>query len=261
MKQTLQLIVADCKRAIISNSFVVSIIGIYIVFFWGTYSVITEDTDVLLMIQYASAASGTNTLVLLFCVLPYTMSFCNDWESGYIRLVTARAGSARYAGSKFFSCFFSSFLATTLGMYLFVLPVTLTHPLVQINSDNLQPYIGMLTLEGQLLGQGHFVLYFILYIFFRSVQNGFWATVGLYASAYIPNRFVAVFIPFIGYFFLSLVTSQLPTWLQLSKLGALNFQLGGIFINIVYAISLFTSLLFLGCSLFVKIVKRRVSNA
>ncbi|WP_101696622.1 hypothetical protein [Clostridium minihomine] len=261
MKQTLQLIATDCKRAIFSISFVVSVIGIWIVFSWGAHSVISENTDVLLMVQYASSASGTNNLILLFCVLPYTMSFCSDWDSGYIRLVAARSGSLRYAVSKYFSCFFSSCLATTVGMALFILPVTLNHPLVDASAENLQPYITLPTLEGQLLGQGQFVLYFIIYLFLRSLHNGFWATVGLCASVYIPNRFVAVFIPFIGFYVLKLVTYQFPTWLQLSKLGAANFILGGVGFNIMYAVFFFAALLLLGGLLFVKSVKRRVSNA
>lgn len=258
MKQALQLIVADCKRAIFSIGFFISVIGIWAVFFRGAKSVMAGTPDILSLVQYPS---GSNSLVLLFCVLPYTMSFCSDWDSKYIRLIAARTGFLKYAISKYIACFFSSCLAMVVGMLLFILPFTATVPLVTSNPDDLIVNITLPTLQGQLLGQGRFLLYFVVYIFLRSLHNGFWATVGLCASAYIPNRFVAVFIPYIGYFALSLLTYQFPTWLQLSKLGTANFMLSGVAVDILYAIFFFVMLLFAVGFLFVRTVKRRASNA
>lgn len=261
MKQTSQLIVTDCKRAICSTGFVVAVIGIWAVFFWGAKGVMSYAPDILLMVEYAASGSGTNSLVLLFCVLPYTMSFCSDWDSKYIRMIVARVGPFRYTVSKFFSCFFSSWLATAAGILFFILPFSLILPLVSPDAENVQNYVAMSTLQEQMLGQGQFVLYFIIYIFLRSLHNGFWAAVGLCASAYIPNRFVAVFVPYIGFFMLSFVTYQFPTWLRLSKLGTADFTLGGVAFNIIYAILFFAVLLFIMGLLFFQTVKKRVSNA
>ncbi|WP_025688565.1 hypothetical protein [Paenibacillus zanthoxyli] len=259
MKQTFQMLSTDLKRAFGSIGFLIAAAGIWIVYYSGARTEMLHAPDVLLLFKYSAGASGINTIQILLCVLPYTTSFCSDWNSKYIMPVVIRSGTYRYAWSKIISCALSSGASIALGILLFILPFTLRIPLVSAEAGNFEAFATR-TLGGELLQNDHYIAYFAIYIYLAFLSGAFWSVVGLCASAYISNKFVALFTPFIGLYVLSLITYQFPPYLQLNKVTNGDFRIGSTSASLIYATLLIVALLAVVGFFFVKTVKKRLSN-
>ncbi|MBC8059812.1 MAG: hypothetical protein H7Y18_04020 [Clostridiaceae bacterium] len=259
MKETFQVFSMDIKRAFGSIGFFVAVLGVGIVYYTGARTLFGY-ADILLMFKYVTEASSFNHIVILFCVLPYTTSFCSDWNSKYIRLVVIRMGPLKYAVCKIITCAVSSGTAMVLGIILFILPLTLRIPLVDTYSRFSSYESFVTTLGGGFLLNGHYIMYFAVYIYLMFLTAAFWSIVGLCASTYIPNKFVALFTPFIGLYVLSNITSKFPNWLRLDKVINGECIINGTFVSLIYA-TLFVTVLIAGVGLlFYENVERRISN-
>lgn len=259
MKGIFPALSMDIRRAFGSVGFFLAAFGVCMVYYAGARTFFSY-ADILFMFKYATGGSSFNHVLLLFCALPYTTSFCNDWNSKYIRSVVARMGTRRYALCKIISCALSSGTAMVLGIILFTLPLTLRIPLVDTSSRlaNYQQFIT--TLGGGFLLNGHFIMYFIVYIYLAFLAAAFWSVLGLCVSAYIPNKFVALFTPFIGLYVLAYITSKFPIWLQLNKITNGDCIINGTFVSIIYATIFVTVLIACVGLLFYKTIERRLSN-
>lgn len=259
MKPIVRVMFIDLQRAFGSISFFLAVVGVAIIYYAGARSEINYAPDVLLLFKYSTEASGFHKLILLFCVLPYTISFCEDWNSNYIKAIVIRSGLRQYAISKMISCAFSAGISVWMGIALFIAPLMVNIPLVSTTAGNYEAFATQ-TLAGEWLLEGRYLLYFAVYIYLASLAGAFWAVVGLCASAFIPNKFVALFIPFIGFYILVFFTYEFPVWLQLSKIANGDIGIAGTFPSLLYATLLFAVLFFLVGLLFMKMVARRLSH-
>lgn len=260
MKQTLKFLSIDIKRAFCSIGFLISVIGIWLVYYVGARSEISYASDVLLLFKYSTGASGFNKIIILFCALPYTTSFCVDWNSKYIRSISIRMGSKKnYAICKIIACALSSGIAVALGLILFIVPLTFKIPLVSTTGGNFEAFATQ-TLGGELLVKGHYVMYFAIYIYLAFLSGAFWSLVGLWISAYIPNKFVALFMPFITLYVFNLMTRSFPLCLQFNKVTNGDCLIGGTFMSLIYATVLAITFIIVVGSFFIKATERRLSN-
>lgn len=255
MKKTVQVFCVDVKRAFGSVGFWLATAGVWAVYYAGAREV-SYAPDILLLFKYSTEASGFNTLLTLLCVLPYTTSFCQDWNSRYIRSLVARSGLPRYAWSRVIACACSAGASVALGSLLFVLSFAFRLPLVSTAGGNYEAFATK-TLGGALLLNGYPAAYFAVYIYLAVLAGAFWSVVGLCASAWITNKFVALFAPYIGFFTLGLVSSEWPLALQLTRVTRGDYQPGGTLASLLYA-TLFVAVL-LGAVgfLFVTTIKKR----
>ncbi len=259
MKQLIRLLAIDVKRAFGSFNFFLAIAGIWIVYYAGARDAMYDSAYVLLLFRYATEASGFNSILFLFCVLPYTTSFCSDWNSKFIRQVVGRAGIHKYALSKVISCAISAGAAATLGILFFLLSCAIKFPLVSPSGNTYENFVTT-TLGGELLQSGHYAAYFAIYIYLVCLAGAFWSVVGLCSSAYITNKFVALFTPFIGIYVLSYATYKLPVWLRLNKVTWGEYEIGGVFTSLLYATSFVALLLAAVGFLFFKTAEKRLAN-
>ncbi|CAH1215439.1 hypothetical protein PAECIP111893_03970 [Paenibacillus plantiphilus] len=259
MKRTVGILSMDLKRAFGSSGFLLAILGVWLIYYAGAGSEIEYAPDVLLLFKYSTQASGFNKIIILCCVLPYTISYCIDWNSKYMRPVVIRVGSFRYALSKIIACGLSSAMAVVVGIILFIVPFAIHIPLVSPVAGNFEAFATG-TLGGELLLDGQYVSYFVVYIYLAALAGAFWAIVGLCASAFMPNKFVALFLPFIGLYVLNFITVEFPIWLQLNEVTNGDVIIGGTTFSLIYA-TLLVGVLLAGVGLlFVKTTARRLSN-
>lgn len=141
--------------------------------------------------------SGFTPFAAVFPVLAYATRFCEEYKSGYYRMVFARMGPERFGATRILTVSLSGgvMLAIPIGAVC-VAAFTFGVPGVPQGSD-----AGML--DGTVLltyvkkygdwyiGVGKTVLGFL----FGSV----WALVGLLFAVWIPNRYVALIAPFVLY--------------------------------------------------------------
>lgn len=142
-------------------------------------------------------ASGFSPFAAIFPVLAYAAVYCEEYNSGYLRMILHRTG---YAG-------FMKVRAVTVacsGGMMIMLPITAVCLMVYIGGA---PGIPADSDEGLLAGtkiMEALIKYGDWYVVAGKVVLGFlfgalWALVGFAFAVWIPNRYVSLLAPFILY--------------------------------------------------------------
>lgn len=131
--------------------------------------------------------------------------------------------------------------------------------LVSTSAANFESFATQ-TLGGIYLSQGHYIMYFAVYVYLAFLTGAFWSVVGLCASAYLPNKYVALCTPFIASSLINIVTYKFPVWLRLNRIAEGSFIIKGTFLSLVYATLSYSILIICIGLLFVNSAKRRLSN-
>lgn len=195
-------------------------------------------------------------LIVLIAAIPFTASFCSDWNCQYIKPIVIRSGIFQYSFAKVFTCFLSSFLVVFIGLSLFIMLLVTQIPLYP---NSAEPFATPPFAE---LAQGSFpILYIAAEGFVFSLAASFWSVVGLAVSAYIPNRFVAISTPLIASYILEELTSFFPDWLNLYYLTRSSDVLHqGAVVSFCYFFLIFVVLSFFVGIIFYRQVRRRMRN-
>lgn len=156
----------------------------------------------------AFAASGFTPFAAVFPVLAYASNFCEEYQSGYYRMIFSRMGPEKFGIIRTVSVALSGGVIVALPILLVcVIALQFGIPGIPQGSD-----------EG--LWQGTVMLTYITkygdwYIVAGKVLLGFlfgciWALVGLAFAVWIPNRYVALIAPFVLYESLWLGLENVP---------------------------------------------------
>jgi hypothetical protein len=138
-------------------------------------------------------------------VLPYVISFCDEYNSRYSHLIVSRIGVRRYVLSRLLSASISGGVAVALPVAILALVccvygVPTIDPAATPLSDTF--WRGMLG-----IWEGRFVVLMEVPVAF--LFGMVWMTVGLAVSSFIPNRYASLSIPFLLYFALFLILYRL----------------------------------------------------
>ena len=159
----------------------------------------------------AFGASGFGPFAAIFPVLAYATNFCEEYQSGYYRMIFARMNPLRFGAIRICTVALSGgvMLAVPIALAC-VIAFAFGTPGIPGGSDE-----GML--EGMVMltyitkygdwyiGVGKTVLGFLF--------GGIWALAGLAFAVWIPNKYVALIAPFVLYE---------SMWLGLDKVPFLN---------------------------------------
>lgn len=156
-------------------------------------------------------ASGFGPFAAVFPVLAYATNFCEEYQSGYYRMIFARMGPLHFGRIRIAAVALS-------GGVMVALPVLLACALAFVFG---QPGVPQGSDEGLLQGTvmlSYLTKYGDWYIAAGKTVLGFlfgcvWALVGLAFAVWIPNRYVALIAPFVLYE---------SMWLLLDKVPPLN---------------------------------------
>ena len=247
----------DLMRSVISTEFTLAILGVCIVYYMGAWSELKFAPDILYLFRYAKEAGTFDIIFILVSILPYTTCFCSDWNNQYIKPFIIRTGIKRYTISKIITCMISAGSAYVFGMLVFVASLKISLPVISINSD-INNYTK--ALGGELLINERYILYFGVYCILGFLTAALWSTVGLYASTYLPNKYIALFTPFIMYYVLNLFTGKFPVWLRLNRISQGRCVIGGTATTLGYVILLHLALIIVIGFLFSRKVKGRLEN-
>ncbi len=159
----------------------------------------------------AFGASGFGPFAAVFPVLAYASEFCEEYQSGYYRMIFARMGPLRFGRVRICTVALSGGVMVAVPFAIVCLiAFTCGTPGVPEGSDE-----GML--QGMVL-LDYIIKYGDWYIAVGKTIIGFLfggllALVGLAFAVWIPNRYVALIAPFVLYE---------SMWLGLEKLPLLN---------------------------------------
>ena len=173
----------------------------------------------------AFAASGAPFLAPVLCCLPMGVSFCDDYVTGFGRLVIQRTGIKRYLMSRILSAAFSGGCTMFLGMALYIGFCFLVFTGSASSDPNLANYLEAIRSfnvftwlpEGFAAGYWLMAAYWLQYTLWGAV----WAVAGLAISALVTNRYASLALPFISVITLGTLFGRLRL-LYLSPYSYLN---------------------------------------
>lgn len=154
------------------------------------------------------AASGFTPFAAIFPGLAYASVFCEEYSSGYLKMIYSRMSSEKFGLIRIVTVALSG--GTMLAIpFIIVLSIAycLGIPGIPTGSD-----------EGLMAGTAlafYIENYGEWYIFLWKVILGFlfgciWALVGLAFAVWIPNKYVALIAPFVLYEAMWLVLGKVP---------------------------------------------------
>jgi hypothetical protein len=266
---------SDFKRSFCSPKFFIAVLLIPIMCFviLGNDIVkswLQEDknhiytSDTLYYLDLLFNFSQFRQILLVISAIPFVTSFCNDWNNKYVMPLAVRSGIKRYSISKITTIFLSSFAVIFLGLTIFILIISINSPFINLQSGNTAYMIIEKNFYGDILKSSPLML-FITRLSITAVSSASWCTFALTVSALLPNKFLALGAPFIGFYFYNIILIFIPQ--NISKFfdadnlpGASQLISENSYLNLLYVYSFFSVTSIICGIVFHNIVKRRLGN-
>lgn len=192
----------DLKRRVISPSFWIMVFlaaAAYIAssieelkFAWNS-----RTADVLYFFGMAHNIGYFSSISLLCCTAINCTSFLNDYHSFYYRSAALRSGKRNYALSKYLSCVVTGGLTLAIGLVLVFLILMIRFPFISETSGALDSWLHSGYFGREILADGNYFGFAAVYAFLAFLFGAVWSAVGVCVSAFITDRYVASFSPYV----------------------------------------------------------------
>lgn len=173
-------------------------------------------------IYCAYARGGYELFAPILAVLPAATLFCDDYNSGYLKSILGRAERNRYIKETIICSSVSGglavFLPSLLACFFYMVN---GEPNTIEGMKNGYSTVFDESVYSQLQYIGGGVVLVLLFLVLAFVFGAIWSNVGLCASLLIPNRYIAVAIPFAFYFTCHLVFYRIGSLLVFSPANML----------------------------------------
>lgn len=182
----------DIIRLCKSGTWLIGIIGVTFFLFFSleTHGILSENV---LSTYFLSSTLAGVLITYVFCAFPYTFVFGADLEYKYIRYALIRGNLKSYTASKAIVIYLSSVMTMVSGTLLFLLLCHTKYPWVNFHIDDLE--ILRIGSYGELLEQGHYLIYGILYALHMGMLAGFLSLFAAFCSIYISNKAMVLVLP------------------------------------------------------------------
>ena len=202
----------DLKRSFLSKGFLAGLFVVtWILVSAAFHAPLNRSRSSYFIMMEVFAASGFTPFAAIFPGLAYASAFCEEYSSGYIKMIYSRMLLRKFALTRIVTVALSG--GTMLAVpFIIVLSIAYCFniPGIPTGSD-----------EGLMAGTA--LMFYIesygeWYIFLWKVILGFlfgciWALAGLAFAVWLPNKYVALIAPFVLYE---------AMWLALGKISVLN---------------------------------------
>lgn len=142
---------------------------------------------------------GLAPLLFAIATVPYAWSFLQDRESGFENQAVERVGFWAYGFSKVLSVALSAFLAAAVAIGLFAVALSfLGLPETHRSAEGEGGYLAF-------AASGHAVGYYLARITVTGLSCSLASVFGLMMTAMIPNVFVGLLAPLVGYYLYTVV--------------------------------------------------------
>lgn len=205
--------------------------------------------------------NNINKLLCLCSAFAYSASFCADWQTRFTVPLIVRSDKRSYTLSKCIAVAVAGGTSVVTGAAAFIAFVCATHEQILPSAVEIDNEFSWQAF-GDLLVNGQPALFFLCYLLVLFLAAGFFASLGLAASGYFPNKYVAYISPFALGFVLNELANKLglPIWLDPGRLATariLGSTTPAILRMVVVSFLSFTVL----CDiLFIQTAKRRLAN-
>lgn len=215
----IRLLKMDFYRVFTSRRFWLSVLGTgAILLFSVSHIFVYYDQQYIdLCFMFAFSTSEAVNFVILMGVLPmipYGAAYAMDRQSRAVPYYQIRSGFLPYIVSKYIVAVISGMLVFGLGMFFFLLALSLFYPL---DSGCLMTGDGY----SQLLENGHAFLYLFCGTLHYMFSAGILTAMGFAFSLLVPDVFTVLAFPMVLYFVLARMTENIPGLPTKLEFGAL----------------------------------------
>ena len=148
--------------------------------------------------QFPFGLSDYTPFAVIFCVLPFADSFCEDYNTSYAHNITVRTGSKRYSLNRFISNALVGGITQGLIVTV-VLLVCFCCADLPDTQESVSFMQGTIWYDLNLLLRFHSILFILLRVLLAFLFGSLWASVGLCISAFSTNRYITLVAPFVIY--------------------------------------------------------------
>lgn len=199
----------DLKRSFLNKGFFAGLLAVTWILVSGAFHAPLNRTrsSYFIMIDIF-ATSGFSPFAAIFPGLAYASAFCEEYTSGYLKMIYSRMSAEKFAIIRMITVALS-------GGVMLAIPFTIAMSIVYCCGI---PGISAGSDEGIMAGRA--LIYYIetygeWYIFVWKVVLGFlfgclWALVGLAFAVWLPNKYVALIAPFVLYEAMWLILGKFP---------------------------------------------------
>lgn len=243
MTAFLKAFLTDLKRRIFSPCFAIMTVVAALGYLISSidemrYAWDYSGADVLYFWDIAQNIGYFTSISILCCTALNCTSFLNDYHSNYYRSCVLRSGKLNYTLSKYLSCVITGGLTLALGLVMFILVLRVRFPLIAADSSYLELYVRSSDsiFTGELLRDGHYIGFFAIHTLLAFLFGTLWSAVGICMSAFITDRYVASFSPYIIWYTSRGVLSGI---FKTEAVFNGNYNIGGVGESILYAAAYF----------------------
>ena len=198
MQTFFNLFRTDMKRAVLSRSFLLTIILMLLVqcLSSGDPFLRIDDYSVTEIIDNLFAGTGSvGLLLMLFPLLPYALSYARDEEENAVTFWMIRISAGKYLTSRFMAACISAFLSVVLSFIMLILL------LLAMGHSLYNPELFYLEMGyAQLLAAGQPIAYFIAYLCDRGLSAAMMSGCAVWISTVYPNQYLSFSGPICIYF-------------------------------------------------------------
>lgn len=199
----------DMKRSFLNRGFFAGLMAVTAIFISAAMrSPLGRTRSSYYIMAQIFAASGFTPFAAVFPGLAYATNFCEEYSSGYWRMIFSRVSVKKFGWIRIVTVAFSGGVMMAIP---FILAMSIIYlcgiPGVPSGSD--EGFMAGTTLIYYIKNYGEW------YIFVAKIVLGFlfgclWALVGLAFAVWIPNKYVALITPFVVYEAMWLVLGKIP---------------------------------------------------
>ncbi len=208
----LRSLLCNLRQSVFSPSFLTMSLLASLCYFFSVLDELkfmwnSPSADVLYFFDYAQNIGYFTSMSVLCCTVINCTSFLKEYQSKYYRQCIIRSGNFAYTITKYLSCIITGGLIPAFGLVLFLLGLGMKFPMIADNSYYCELYINSSDsiFPGELLATGNHIGFYATYVLLVFIFGALWSGVGITVSAYITDKYVASFSPYILWFTSSMI--------------------------------------------------------
>ncbi|MEG0630814.1 MAG: hypothetical protein RSC60_06670 [Christensenellaceae bacterium] len=237
----MQTLAIDLKRSLTSWGFIVGIIGMALVAFFGAF----EQILPILQGNMQQVMSGFSIQILLsslssdvvlmtmpiLCAMPYTAAFLDEYKCGYLKEYLPRTTKKAYVQSKVLATAISGGLVLFVGIIITYVVFALIFTPIEVVPQIPKEMVNM----PQTLDVSSQITFttFISKAFVFFLCGMLWSLVGAFFASFTLNKYMAYASPFIIYYVLIILCERYFTEIYMLNpkewIVQANFWAGGVF--------------------------------
>ena len=144
------------------------------------------------------AMSDFTPFAAIFCSLPFSDSFCEDYNTGYIRSIVSRSGVRKYAIVRDVSVAISGGFSMFIIILITILFCGVLSDLPE-TPDKVEFMRNSIWVRSGIIYIAHGYPYLAIRLLFAFLFGSVWSLVGLTISTIFTNRYVTYIAPFVIY--------------------------------------------------------------